>query len=209
MLELKNISKSFGNTLIFSKVSLQIEDGAFMCITGPSGSGKSTLLNIIGALDTATSGEILFNGKQVKQKDVFKKHVGFLFQNYALIENETIEQNLSIAFSKRDKVQMRTRIKEVLEIVGLNKLISTKVFTLSGGEQQRLAIARLIIYDNPIVLADEPTSSLDDANKKDVIDLLKQLNKLGKTVIVVSHDASVIENFNARYQIENCRVKRY
>ena len=188
----ENITKSFGNKILFKDFNFHIEGGEFVCFSGESGAGKTTLLNIIGLLEPIDSGKLLINGREYKtskdKRKFYAEEVGFLFQNFALLENKTVEQNLKIVKAKGD---LSYRIDESLKIVGLTDKMNNKVYTLSGGEQQRIALARLILKPCNIILADEPTGSLDKRNAELVIGLLKKINSMGKTVIIVSHDEYV------------------
>lgn len=188
----ENITKSFGNKILFKDFNFHIEGGEFVCFSGESGAGKTTLLNIIGLLEPIDSGKLLINGREYKtnkdKRKFYAEEVGFLFQNFALLENKTVEQNLKIVKAKGD---LSYRIDESLKIVGLTDKMNNKVYTLSGGEQQRIALARLILKPCSIILADEPTGSLDKRNAELVIGLLKKINSMGKTVIIVSHDEYV------------------
>lgn len=188
----ENITKSFGNKILFKDFNFHIEGGEFVCFSGESGAGKTTLLNIIGLLEPIDSGKLLINGREHKtnkdKRKFYAEEVGFLFQNFALLENKTVEQNLKIVKAKGD---LSYRIDESLKIVGLTDKMNNKVYTLSGGEQQRIALARLILKPCNIILADEPTGSLDKRNAELVIGLLKKINSMGKTVIIVSHDEYV------------------
>lgn len=192
MIEIKNMNKAFGEQEIFKDFSLTINSGEFVIISGTSGKGKTTLLNIIGALEPYDSGEVLIDGALINnakaQREFWKNQVGFLFQNFALVENKTVRQNLDII--KKD-ARSDYLVDETLEHVGLTSKKDKKVYTLSGGEQQRLALARLFLKKCDIVLADEPTGSLDRKNAAMVMQLLADLNKKGKTVIVVTHDETI------------------
>lgn len=192
MIEGINIKKSFDDRVLFDNFNFKIADGEFVCFSGESGSGKTTLLNIIGLLEPIDAGELLINGKQYKRsKDIrkyYQNEVGFLFQNFALIENKTVRQNLDIV--KMD-MESDITIPDALKWVGLEDKLYKKVYTLSGGEQQRIALARLLIKPCNIVLADEPTGSLDERNAASVMKMLRQLNELGKTVILVTHDEGI------------------
>ena len=188
----ENITKSFGNKILFKDFNFHIEGGEFVCFSGESGAGKTTLLTIIGLLEPIDAGKLLINGREYKtnkdKRKFYAEEVGFLFQNFALLENKTVEQNLKIVKAKGD---LSYRIDESLKIVGLTDKMNNKVYTLSGGEQQRIALARLILKPCNIILADEPTGSLDKRNAELVIGLLKKINSMGKTVIIVSHDEYV------------------
>jgi len=195
MIEIKNISKTFEGQKLYEDFSLQIEDGEFVIITGMSGCGKSTLLNMIGAIESVDSGKILIDGKNVMERknrlEYFRRGVGFLFQNYALVDNKTVKENLKIV---KGKSKNNVSIEEALKRVGLEEKENTKVYKLSGGEQQRVAIARLIIKECSVILADEPTGSLDWKNGEIVIGLLKQLQAEGKTIIMVTHDLRLTQH---------------
>ena len=187
MIIIRGLNKAFGEKIIFSNFNLEIPDGSFVVISGDSGSGKSTLLNMIGSIIIEG-----LNITRLKNKNsFFADTVGFLFQNFALLENKTVKENLSlIKKSSRTKVSL----KEALNRVGLSKEVNKKVYQLSGGEQQRVALARLMMKKCSVVLADEPTGSLDKKNRDIVMRLLHELNEEGKTVIIVTHDQGIIED---------------
>ena len=199
MIEIKNLNKSFKENQVFTNFNCHIKDGFMTAIIGKSGSGKSTLLNMIGLLDLDYQGDILYdninikNLKENKQTEFIRKNINYLFQNYALIDNETVEQNLllALAYEKISKKEKLDKINQVLAKVGLDNFNDKKIFTLSGGEQQRIALARTIIKTGNIILADEPTGNLDEENKNQVLKILKELKDLGKTIIIVTHDLSI------------------
>lgn len=206
MIEIKNLKKSFGEQKIFEDFSLTINDGEFVIISGDSGVGKTTLLNIIGYLEPYDGGEVLIDGTElmkIKQQDYLMNKVGFLFQNFALIENQTVKQNLGIV---KQKARTDHSMEEVLNLVGLSDKIDQKVYSLSGGEQQRIALARLFLKKCDIILADEPTGSLDKKNAGAVIKLLKTLNDEGKTVIIVTHDEGIKKMGTRVVELQNSRI---
>lgn len=193
-IEMKNIGKSYGDKVILKDFDLKVRKGVFLGIKGESGKGKTTLLNIIGTLESY-EGEYKLNGEYVdfedkkKKRKYLKDDIGYLFQNYALIDDLTVYDNLVIVLDKKDKQNEKDLLDNVLKKVGLDSgYLDKKIYTCSGGEQQRIAIARLMLKDCNIILADEPTGSLDDKNKEIVMNLICDLNREGKTVIMVSHD---------------------
>ena len=201
MIQLENITKTIGKKVILENLSLKINQGDLVAIVGKSGSGKSTLLNLLGLIDGDYNGHYEIFGQQnvpvnsVKSQTIIREHISYLFQNFALIDNETVEYNLMLALkyvklSKKDKVK---RIEEILERVELPSTLHQKVSELSGGEQQRIAVARAILKPSQLLLADEPTGSLDPENRDLVLNFLLDMNKEGKTVIIVTHDAYVAQ----------------
>ena len=197
MIEITNLTKKFDEKTVFSDLNLTIKDGDFVIFSGPSGCGKTTLLNMIGAIEKIENGDIIVDGIDIKNKrnhlNYFKKKVGFLFQNFALIDNKTVKENLKLV---RKDCKTDLSIEEALRIVGLEEKLNKKVYTLSGGEQQRVALARLMIKKCDIILADEPTGSLDKNNAETVLRILKQLNDQGKTIILVTHDEDIKKQGN-------------
>ncbi|MBD5143764.1 MAG: ABC transporter ATP-binding protein [Ruminococcus sp.] len=193
MIELKNISKKFGQHVLFENYNLIINDNEFVMITGNSGCGKTTLMNMMGSLEKIDSGEILVNGiditKRKNQLKYLRDNVGFLFQNYGLVENKTVKENLNIIGKKS---RNHISIENALQAVGLADKINQYVYTLSGGEQQRVALARLLYKKCDIIFADEPTGSLDKNNAIQVMEILKKFNQQGKTIIMVTHDISLV-----------------
>ena len=196
-IKVKDLCKSFGNLTLFDHLTLEIPEKEITCIYGTSGCGKTTLLDIIGFIESYQSGEILYDGKQVKnktsQRKMLRDNIGFIFQDFGLIESETIINNLKIVKKIKKMPHKEKRIKEVLNSLQLDMDLNRKVYELSGGEQQRLAIAKIILKDPDLILADEPTASLDLSNKEIILNLLKQFSEEGKTVIIVTHDKDTIE----------------
>ena len=195
MICIHGLSKSFDDKVVFDNFSIDIADGDFVIFAGNSGCGKTTLLNMIGGLETPDKGTIVVDGIDVckikNKRDYFTYKVGFLFQNFALLESKTVQQNLELI---QKKARTERSISEVLEAVGLTDKENTKVYKLSGGEQQRVALDRLMLKKCDIILADEPTGSLDAGNADAVMDILDQLNKQGKTIIVVTHSEKIINS---------------
>lgn len=197
-IQLKNISKSYNGIQVLKDVNLEIRRGEFTGIRGESGSGKSTLLNIIGLLEKS-EGEVFIHGKKVNRnsgkevKMLLRNEIGYLFQNYALIDDKTVRENLLIVTDRKKRKQTQEIISSELESLRLDEgILDKKVFQLSGGEQQRIAILRLILHKSRIILADEPTGSLDEQNAEIVLEKLKGLHAEGKTIIMVSHDQKAL-----------------
>ncbi|RFB33494.1 ATP-binding cassette domain-containing protein [Bacillus sp. RC] len=195
MIELIQVSKSYGSKQLFKDFSLKIQPKEFVTITGNSGSGKTTLLNVMGLLEKVDSGTVTI--QNVKNPDwktsqkLRRYSIGYIFQNFALLENETVRKNLDLS-TKYNKNYTEEALYETLEEVGLSiDILKKKVYELSGGEQQRIAIARTMIKPCDIIFADEPTGNLDSYNKGIIIGLLKKLNFLGKTIVCVTHDQDV------------------
>ncbi len=200
MISVKNISKKFGRgTNLLSAlddVSFNVEDGEFVVILGQSGSGKSTILNLIGCIDSPTSGTILVDGVDVtkmssKQLCEYRnKNIGFVFQSFYLEPAYSVTDNillpLTIAGAKRQIKDAKA--KELLEKLNLTDKANAKTSTLSGGQKQRVAIARALVNDPKIILADEPTGNLDSVSGAEVIEILKEICKSGKTVVMVTHN---------------------
>lgn len=193
-ISLKNIDKSYGSHEILKNVNLDIYPKDFITIFGKSGSGKSTLLNILGTLEGYDRGEMIsfsyVNPYQDKKKSMIlrREKIAYLFQNFALVENMTVKENIDIALRYSDYKNDKAKIDQALNKLGIANKINNKIYELSGGEQQRVAMARVLLKPYEILLADEPTGSLDDFNKDILIKLLQEENSKGKTVVVVSHD---------------------
>jgi len=189
VIEIRNLCKSFGEQSIYDDFSLEIADGDFIVLSGKSGCGKTTLLNIIGGLESVDSGSILVDGVDISKRknklSYYQNKVGFLFQNFALVDTKTVRENLELVYKKS---RSETSFEDALSNVGLANKIDEKVYKLSGGEQQRVAVARLMIKKCDVILADEPTGSLDKENAREIIRLLTELNHSGKTIVMVTHD---------------------
>lgn len=188
-IDLLNVSKSFGSKKIFTDLNLKFESGKSYALIGGSGSGKSTLLNIIGRLEKIDSGNVLVDEQdiwKIKERTFFKNTVGYVFQNYSLIDNKTVYDNLKLI--TKDK----KTITDVLEKVGLSSdYLYQKIYELSGGQAQRVAIARMLMKPRKIILADEPTGALDGKIGKEIIRLLLNETAEDKYVIIATHDPAV------------------
>lgn len=200
MIELKNISKSFGNLNVLSDVSLVVNDNEIVTIVGPSGAGKTTLLQIAGTLDVPDSGSVIYDGIEVsalkdKKLSAFRnRNIGFVFQFHRLLPEFTAQENVAMpaligGLSRRKAMR---RSAELLEMLGLGDRLRHKPLEMSGGERQRTAIARALVNDPKVVMADEPTGSLDSKNRDEIRELIARLrHELNQTFVIVTHDPSM------------------
>ncbi|MGL4340438.1 MAG: ATP-binding cassette domain-containing protein [Rhodoglobus sp.] len=204
-LVVEGVGKSFGDRRLWSDMSFRLNPGELTALVGPSGSGKTTLLNCLGLLEPCDSGRLLLDGRDVRKLSsrerrlFFRETVGFLFQGYGLIESWSVARNMQIAlaYSGLGKKTRGTLIDETLVTVGLAGMNKRKVFTLSGGEQQRLGLARLILKAPRIVCADEPTAALDQKNADMVVSALTAFADRGAIVVISTHDSSLIQQVDA------------
>ena len=206
MIEFINVTKSYaeGNHALRG-VSMQIEDGEFAFLVGPSGSGKSTIIKLISGELKPTSGQIHVNGyslERIRKREVpyLRRTVGVVFQDFRLIENKTVYEN--VAFAMRAigarESEIRLRVPYVLELVGLENKSRRHPNELSGGEQQRLAIARALVNNPSTIIADEPTGNLDPVRSLEIMSLLEAINNLGTTMLVVTHEKNLVDRFDKR-----------
>lgn len=195
MLEIKNLSKSFGDLQVLRDINIEVEKGQVVVIIGPSGSGKSTMLRCLNLLEHPSGGEILYQGEDItklgKEVKNYRKHVGMVFQRFNLFGLHTVLENVMMApvqLNKVEKTQAKEMALELLEKVGMKAKADVYPHTLSGGQQQRVAIARALAMNPDMLLFDEPTSALDPELVGDVLEVMKQLAKEGMTMIVVTHE---------------------
>lgn len=197
IVKLENISKSYYQHNVFHDFSLEIDEGEFIIISGKSGSGKSTLCNIIGLLDKPDQGKVFIKNQEIDYKDskvakLLSKNISYLFQNFALIDNKTVGYNLELVYpSKKERKNNRKLIEAKLSEVGMEGTYDKYIYECSGGQQQRVAIARLLLKQGDIIICDEPTGSLDEENKMMVMNLICDMHKRGKTIIMVTHDKTL------------------
>ncbi len=208
--EVKDLTKKFGDHVLFSHAECVVRENEIIGLYGASGSGKSTFLNILAGIEPFQEGSVLVFGHPVgKGKQLSKmlrEEYGILFQNYALIDNMSVKENVRIAqrFSKDRSDQA---LSEALRKVGLEDFENKKIYELSGGEQQRVAIARLIVKPCRLVLADEPTGNVDAGNREVIMKLFGELKEMGKTILVVTHDESLKKYFDKVFRIENGTIQ--
>ena len=200
MIELNNITRSFGSLQVLKGISLNIDKGEVVSITGPSGAGKTTLLQIMGSLDKPDGGNVLYNGQDItrlneKELSSFRnRHIGFVFQFHQLLPEFTALENITIPMliAGQGMRQANVRAKELLGLLGLADRADHKPSELSGGEKQRIAVARALANQPDVILADEPSGSLDTKNKKELHELFFKLREqLGQTFVIVTHDESL------------------
>jgi len=218
MIKLEGVTKRYlmGDTVVMALdgVDIQINEGEFVAIVGPSGSGKSTLMNIIGCLDVITDGYYELNGIPIKDyeqdelADIRNKQIGFVFQQFNLLANLSALENviMPMTYAKVQKKNRDEKAHQLLSLVGLSDRTHHKPTELSGGQQQRVSIARALANDPAIILADEPTGALDTKTGQEVLNTLKELNKKGKTVLIITHDVEVARNTNRIITLRDGKV---
>jgi putative ABC transport system ATP-binding protein len=202
MLKLHNLSKVYRTdeveTVALNNVNIEIDSGEFVAIMGPSGCGKSTLLNIIGMLDSPTSGDYIFAEESIalygenRLGDIRKRNIGFIFQSFNLIDELSVQENIELALLYHDipASQRKERVASVMDKVGIAHRAKHMPSQLSGGQQQRVAVARAVVGEQPLILADEPTGNLDSAHGQEVMEMLQKLNEEGTTIVMVTHSPS-------------------
>ena len=198
MIELQHIWKQFGSRIIFSDLNLNFQSGMVYALIGDSGCGKTTLLNMLAKLETFDKGEIVYKGKSltsIKNEEFYRNELGYLFQNFGLLESQTIRENLELGLigKKQSKKQEKERLLlQALQAVRLDYLsLNQKIYELSGGEAQRVALAKIILKNPPLILADEPTASLDPKNSKEIMEILLELRNANRTIIIATHNPSI------------------
>lgn len=199
MIKIEHLAKSFGERTVFQDINLQFAAGKVYALIGNSGCGKTTLLNILAKLEPYDKGSISYRGqelKQIRSHHFFKNELGYLFQSFGLLENETVAANLELGLigQKLIKQEKKQREEEVLEKVGLDYLtLDQKIYELSGGEAQRVALAKVILKDPPLILADELTAALDPETSQEIMNLLLSLKKPDRLMIIATHNPAIWE----------------
>ena len=218
MIELKDIKKTYmigrSEYPVLKGIDLEIKDGEFLALMGPSGSGKSTLLNIIGCLDRPTSGRLILQGMDISRTSdeelarIRREEIGFIFQTFNLIGRISVLQNVEIPMMLRGfpRAKRKNRAMELLQSVNIADRADFSPQNISGGERQRVAIARALANDPRIIIADEPTGNLDLKNSSEVMKILTQLNREGRTIIMVTHNSEITENCSRIIRLRDGRI---
>ena len=213
LLELKNVSKIYGDLKALDNVSLHVDQGEWVAIMGPSGSGKSTMMNIIGCMDKPTKGEVLLDGVDISREssknltDIRRDKIGLIFQQFHMVNYLTAVENVMVSQYYHSMPDEKEAL-DALELVGLRDRAHHLPSQLSGGEQQRVCVARALINHPELILADEPTGNLDETNENIVLNLFSQLHKEGTTLIVVTHDPEVAEAAQRTIVLEHGKLLR-
>ena len=206
MIELRNVTKKYPNgTVALNDVSLSIDDGEFVFIVGSSGAGKSTLIKLMLREETANSGIVKVNGKNLNKMrsyriPKFRRSIGIVFQDFRLIPNMSAYDNVAFALRVTNvpSKEIKRKVPYMLNLVGLASKAKCKPEELSGGEQQRVALARALVNSPSLIIADEPTGNIDPELSYEIVDLLNEINKLGVTIVMVTHEHDLVEKFNRR-----------
>lgn len=217
ILKAENIDKTYNNSLIdkihlekkntvLRGISLEVGEGDSICIMGKSGCGKTTLLKILGTIDKATHGDIFYNGinirkySDVEMSELRRKNIGFVFQDYNLFDSLSVEENIIVPMilEHTSAAEMRRRLNENAELLGIKGILKKYPYEISGGEKQRTAIARALVNNPQIILADEPTGNLDPQTALEIMKLLEEINDRGTTVLVVTHNKDVVNKLKKR-----------
>jgi putative ABC transport system ATP-binding protein len=217
MLKVKKVTKIYNQgkatVMALNNVSFQADKGDFIAITGPSGSGKSTLLNVVGGLDSLSSGEVLLDGERIDNLDenglvnIRRRKISYVFQQYYLLPSLSAIENVLLPLMFSGVKNQRKKALDLLKTVGLGKRAGHKPSQLSGGEQQRVAIARALVNDPLLTLADEPTGNVDQKTNNEILDLFCQLNKEGHTIIMVTHNPRAAERAKEIIILEDGQIR--
>ena len=203
LIQLKNLSKRFGNKIIFENVNLQIEAGQFILLTGDSGSGKSTLLNIIGGLEKPTSGEITLNNLNIlklkgrERADFYRRQIGFIFQDFYLHPHLNVGENIALAgtFANLKQTEIKRKVELIAKTLHIDSILNYKLDQISGGQAERVCIARALFMSPKVILADEPTNNLDQTNAENVIKILRAIATSMKITVIISSHNPMVKNY--------------
>lgn len=217
MIHMTNVSKVYDNgSVALSDITVDIEKGEFVFVVGPSGAGKSTFIKLIFREELPTSGQLVVNGRNVgamtpSEVPYFRRSLGIVFQDYRLLPNKTVYENVAFAMQviEAPRREMQKRVNHVLDLVGLRNKTRCFPSELSGGEQQRIAIARAIVNNPMVVIADEPTGNLDPDTSWEIMKIFEKINKSGTTIVMATHDKTVVDSMRKRViAVERSRIVR-
>ena len=209
MIKIHQLTKTFGDRTVFSDLNLNFDAGIVYALIGNSGCGKTTLLNMVAKLEPYDRGSIQYKGKdlrKIKPTNYFRNELGYLFQNFGLIDNKTVSENLDLGLigHKLDKQKKRETKEEVLDRVGLSYIqLDQKIYELSGGEAQRVALAKIILKDPPLILADELTAALDPETSQEIMDLLLTLKNKDRLIIIATHNPTIWKQADQVVSLKN------
>ena len=200
LVELVNVSKSFGSTKVLDELCLEVKENEFLTLLGPSGCGKTTTLRILGGFETPDKGQVIFEGRDITNLPPNKRNLNTVFQKYALFPHMTIAENIAfgLKISGKSKSYINDKIKYALKLVNLDGFENRMPDSLSGGQQQRIAIARAIVNDPVFVIADEPTGNLDPETSWDIMEIFKEINAEGTTIVMATHDKEIVDAMGKR-----------
>jgi len=217
MIKFNHVTKIYPpDTLVLKDVSFEIKEGEFVSVVGKSGAGKTTLVNLILGLEMPTTGEVFFNNLNLNDADSLeiqeiRRKIGTVYQDYKLLPKKTVFENVAyiMEVEGKENEEIQREVPKVLEVIGLKNKFNSFPDELSGGEKQRLAIARALVNNPEIIIADEPTGNLDPYNSYEVVSLLQKINKAGKTIILATHDREIINKLGKRViTIEDSKIAR-
>lgn len=208
IIEFRNIVKNFDGQIVLKGINLDIYENEFVTLLGPSGCGKTTLLRILGGFLDADEGSVMFDGEEISQKPPYERELNTVFQKYALFPHLSVYENIAfgLKIKKMSKDIIDQKVMKMLKLIGLEGYEDKNTTLLSGGQQQRVAIARAIAQAPPIILADEPTGNLDSHSTGEIMQILRELHKEGRTVILITHDNDIAERADRVIRISDGRI---
>lgn len=210
LIEFRNIVKNFDGQIVLKGVNLDIYEKEFVTLLGPSGCGKTTLLRILGGFLEADEGKVIFDSEEISEKPPYERELNTVFQKYALFPHLSVYENIAfgLKIKKLGKDVIEQKVMKMLKLIGLEGYENKNTTLLSGGQQQRVAIARAIAQAPPVILADEPTGNLDSGSSKEIIQILKELHKEGRTVILITHDNEIAAQAKRVIRIKDGKIER-
>lgn len=208
LIDLQNLKKEFDGTPVLRGISLSIKRREFVTLLGPSGCGKTTTLRIIGGFEQPDSGDVFFDGKRLNDVPPYQREINTVFQRYALFPHLNVAENIAFGLhiKKLDRADIKRKTAEMLELVGLRGFENRDVTSLSGGQQQRVAIARALIRRPALILADEPTGSLDPDATQEILSLLEDLHRAGQTILLITHNPTVAARAERRLTLQGGKI---